>query len=299
MSRNFRISQVADAFRYDSTTEAIEQLVAGYTNVRRGSGAPTITAEDGDIYYDTSGRSLYVRDGGRWDLATEANFPSIQALLDALPQQSEYTYSAISSADYFPTNGDAFHDGTFLSLAFRDGYTIPRSIYGFLTAPPPTPVMTEPDLILANTGPGVVFGNIRVANFSITRGTLPQFELGIGVPGILNTLYSRVEAMVPEVLTKTAGGDYEFQISTSGSGAGFELVNTLDETADLGTHERTNNDFRGFARGMNSWTQVDGQTAIQLRGDFTMVNTNGLTEVDAPLWDERPTYFAIGEFNGN
>ena len=298
MSSNFRLSQLSDAFTY-TPDDVVAQLEQGFINIRRGSGVPTVSALDGDLYYDFTGRNIYVRNGGRWVLATEANFPTIQGLLDALPQQSEYTYTAIANTDYFASNGDAFHDGTFLSLAFRNGYTIPRSIFGFTTPPPTTAITTEPDLILTNTGPGVVFSGVRVANFSITRGTLPQFELGRNVPAILMTLYSRVAAPVPEYLTKNAAGDYEFTIFDVTTVPGFTLVNTLDETAMLGDHERTNQDFRGFARGSNAWTQVDGQTATQLRGDFSQVNTNGLTEVEAPQWDERPTYFAIGEFNGN
>ena len=85
---------------------------------------------------------------------------------------------------------------------------------------------------------------------------------------------------------------------TTGGGAGFALVNDLSSTAALGTHQRTNSDFRGYARGQNAWAQVDGQTATELDGDFMLSSGETFTAMDPPIWSEIPTYFARGVFNG-
>ena len=157
MSRNLRIAQVADAFLYNPSTDAIQQLMEGFTNIRRGTGAPTVSALDGDAYVDTSANSLYVRISGAWVL--------------------------ISAGD----------------------------------GPP------------------------------------------------------------------TMGGD------------GFALVNSLSTTATLGTHQRTNDDFRGYARGSNAFVQVDGQTSTEILGDY---NSDTVIGDQLPEWEQIPTYFSIGVFNG-
>ena len=81
-----------------------------------------------------------------------------------------------------------------------------------------------------------------------------------------------------------------------GTGQGFALVDTLSATATAGTHQRLNGNGRGYFRGTNAWTQVDGQQSSRLTGDFRLENTNGLTPIDPWIWDEDPTYFIIGEF---
>ena len=82
---------------------------------------------------------------------------------------------------------------------------------------------------------------------------------------------------------------------TGGSGQGFQLVDTLSATADIGTHERLNSDSRGYFRGMNTWTQVDGQQAIELNGDFCSATSDGTA---LPEWEAHPTQFTIGVLNG-
>ena len=86
---------------------------------------------------------------------------------------------------------------------------------------------------------------------------------------------------------------------SGGAGQGFTLVNSLSSTAPMGAHERLNSDGRGYFRGLNVWTQADGQQSSRLTGDFRLENTNGFTPVQPPSWDQHPTYFIIGEFNDN
>ena len=65
MSRNFRLAQLLDAFDFDGN-EHLVQLREGFTNIRSGAGAPTVAAQDGELFYDTRGMFLYVREGGAW-----------------------------------------------------------------------------------------------------------------------------------------------------------------------------------------------------------------------------------------
>ena len=102
-------------------------------------------------------------------------------------------------------------------------------------------------------------------------------------------------------VTKIVGDDLTITPGTGGGGGGgtgqgFGLVDTLSSTAVPGTHERLNGTGRGYFRGNNAWTQVDGQQSSRLVGDFRLENTNGLTPIDPWIWDANPTYFIIGEF---
>lgn len=120
-------------------------------------------------------------------------------------------------------------------------------------------------------------------------------------PGVdTNTTYTFTDGTngIFMVTPSDTGTAQTVSTGTTGGGAGFALVNDLSSTAALGTHQRTNSDFRGYARGQNAWAQVDGQTATELDGDFMLSSGETFTAMDPPIWSEIPTYFARGVFNG-
>ena len=45
------------------------------------------------------------------------------------------TYTALAGADYINTGAGAFYDGHRLVLQFRNGFTVPSTLYGWTTAP--------------------------------------------------------------------------------------------------------------------------------------------------------------------
>ena len=229
MSRNFRQAQLLDAFDFDGN-EHLRQLAEGFTNIRSGVGTPTITANDGELFYDTRGMFLYVREGGSWIRAgSAADIPTISSLLDTLSYQTEYTYGSLLPADYMSASGDAFHDGAFLTLVFRIGYEVPETLYGFTTPPGATATTAEPDIVIQQRNPGINFGGFQQVPFIILKGVelIPQFELGRNIPTILNTLYTRTATTGIEYLTKTATGTYEFTVPPE-----FEDTNTEYTFAD-------------------------------------------------------------------
>ena len=229
MSRNFRQAQLLDAFDFDGN-EHLRQLAEGFTNIRSGVGTPTVTANDGELFYDTRGMFLYVREGGAWIRAgSAADIPTISSLLDTLSYQTEYTYGSLLPADYISASGDAFHDGAFLTLVFRLGYTVPETLYGFTTPPGTAATTAEPDVVIQQRNPGINFGGFQQVPFIILKGVelIPQFELGRNIPTILNTLYTRTATTGFEYLTKTATGTYEFTVPPE-----FEDTNTEYTFAD-------------------------------------------------------------------
>ena len=212
MSRNFRASQLLDAFDF-SSNDILEQLRATFTNVHSGTTPPANTlGQDGNIYFDTTAMILYVREAGDWVAASSQGGGSVSltALLDQLAAESTYTYTPVDANDYIAASGDSFYDGTNLVLTFRTGYMVPQSLYGFMTAPTGA-TGDEPDLVLHLLRTGIAVGNNTTYYFTIGSGTVTNFEFGTNVPMILQNLYTRGTGSNPqEYLTKMANGDYEF-----------------------------------------------------------------------------------------
>ena len=200
MSRNFRQSQLLDAFNFDMTTNVLQQLKANFTNVRTGTVPPTdeTTDRDGNIYFDSRGNAIYVREGGTWQLASSGgggSTASITQELNTLPVENEYTYSAIAGADYDHNNSGAFFDGTNMSLYFRDDnagnfYAVPTTLYGFMGIAPVGATVNEPDVVLHQVRrTTVVASGFRAYDFAVTRGTVPTFNDGSNVPTVINMLF--------------------------------------------------------------------------------------------------------------
>lgn len=78
-----------------------------------------------------------------------------------------------------------------------------------------------------------------------------------------------------------------------GTGNGFTLVDTLP-SGTLGDHARTNGDGRGYVRYANAWTQVDGQTSIQIVNPQMQTNDIDTSPVMDNQWELIPTYFTGG-----
>ena len=215
MSRNFRASQLLDAFDF-SSNDILEQLRATFTNVHSGTTPPANTlGQDGNIYFDTTAMILYVREVGDWVAASSQGGGSVSltALLDQLAAESLYTYTPVDANDYIAASGDSFYDGTNLVLTFRAGYTVPQSLYGFMTAPTGA-TGDEPDLVIHLLRTGITISGNTTYYFAISRGTVTNFEFAqmlSDIPMILQNLYTRGAGSNPqEYLTKTANGDYEF-----------------------------------------------------------------------------------------
>ena len=215
MSRNFRASQLLDAFDF-SSTDILEQLRATFTNVHSGTNPPANTlGQDGNIYFDATAMILYVREAGDWVAASSQGGGSVSltALLDQLAAESLYTYTPVDANDYIAASGDSFYDGTNLVLTFRAGYTVPQSLYGFMTAPTGA-TGDEPDLVIHLLRTGITISGNTTYYFSISRGTITNFEFAqmlSDIPTLLQNLYTRGAGSNPqEYLTKMANGDYEF-----------------------------------------------------------------------------------------
>ena len=177
MSRNFRASQLLDAFDF-SSTDILEQLRATFINVHSGTNPPANTlGQDGNIYFDTTAMILYVREAGDWVAASSQGGGSVSltALLDQLAAESLYTYTPVDANDYIAASGDSFYDGTNLVLTFRAGYTIPQSLYGFMTAPTGA-TGDEPDLVIHLLRTGITISGNTTYYFAISRGTITNFE---------------------------------------------------------------------------------------------------------------------------
>ena len=176
MSRNFRQAQLLDAFRFGSD-EQVLQLLEGYTNIRSGAGVPTVTAEDGDVFFDTTSRDLYVRENSAWVLASSQ--PDLAGLvvrqLDALPKVAEYDYTA-STLDIVESSTEDFLNSLGLSVVFENAPTInaDTTYYLFNTAPSPlTNATAEPDIILTFPRFGyssALSGNQMSYIFNIDKG---------------------------------------------------------------------------------------------------------------------------------
>ena len=215
MSRNFRASQLLDAFDF-SSTDILEQLRATFTNVHSGTNPPANTlGQDGNIYFDTTAMILYVREAGDWVAASSqgGGTVSLTALLDQLAAESLYTYTPVDANDYIAASGDSFYDGTNLVLTFRAGYTVPQSLYGFMTAPTGA-TGDEPDLVIHLLRTGITISGNTTYYFAISRGTVTNFEFAqmlSDIPTLLQNLYTRgAGSITSEYLTKMADGTYEF-----------------------------------------------------------------------------------------
>lgn len=380
MSDNLRQAQVVSAFEYDNTTSAIQQLAPGFTNIYRGAGAPTLTVENGNLYFDESNNSLYVRAGDAWIRAT-ADVPDVDTnvflayadnyvapqvggfpttggfALENLGQtigidgvarwpNTDSTVEGMPGITYSPGpgNGGTITNNTGAAIDLSNGRldvdvsisSVDQSLtsldvsfrsqvrafsrFIITEANPTTLTMTLTDpqgegvwndgesflVFLTARGGGITlnidafrlsftqtpFVNVpaaqeSVTNFSLTRLSTSMF-LGIAVG-----------STAPMVSTGGRGYVWTEDARSTGTGQGFALVDSLVENADEGTHQRLNSTGRGYFRGTNSWTQVDGQKSERLIGDFRLENTNGFTGGTAPVWNQHPAYFIIGEFNDN
>ena len=215
MSRNFRASQLLDAFDF-SSNDILEQLRATFTNVHSGTNPPANTlGQNGNIYFDTTAMILYVREAGDWVAASSqgGGTVSLTALLDQLAAESLYTYTPVDANDYIAASGDSFYDGTNLVLTFRAGYTVPQSLYGFMTAPTGA-TGDEPDLVIHLLRTGITISGNTTYYFAISRGTITNFEFAqmlSDIPTLLQNLYTRgAGSITSEYLTKMADGTYEF-----------------------------------------------------------------------------------------
>ena len=213
MSRNFRQSQLLDAFDFDSSN-VLEQLRENFIQVHSGSGTPASSLGlDGNVYFDTRGDIIYVKIGGTWEVASSrsGSTATLQQELNALPAESSYTYDMVLTTDYDQANGDAFFDGTDLTLYFRTGFTVPTTLYGWTTAPVGA-TGDEPDLVIHHIRTtGITSGGFTASTFNVTRGTIPLFGPPPGTPTILQTLYTRgMGSITEEFLRKNADGSYDF-----------------------------------------------------------------------------------------
>ena len=253
MSRNFRQAQLLDAFEFNTGNQLV-QLAEGLTNIRSGAGVPTTTAQNGDMFFDTMSRDLYVYENSAWVLASSS--PDLTGLvirqLDALPKQSEYDYTA-TTLDIAENSSEDFLNSLGLSLVFNNAPTIAEgtTYYLFNTTPNPlTNQMAEPDVILTFPRFGyssVLAGNQMSYIFNVDKGqdiidafvtTAPDIDISqtsVTVDGtiydgtaLFGTLYTRIESDTGvEVLTyNRADGNITWELPD----LGVEIVSALPNT---------------------------------------------------------------------
>ena len=377
MSDNLRQAQVVSAFEYDNTTSAIQQLAPGFTNIYRGAGAPTLTVENGNLYFDESNNSLYVRAGDAWIRATAdatgldtnvflayadtytpaavGGYPSTGGIaldnlgtvvgrdgVTAWPATAS-TVEGVSGISYVPGTGSigTLTNNTGADIDLRNGRldvdvtitSVDQSLtqldVSFRTAtegfvirePSPTPItMTLTDLtstavwnvgepfniFITPRGGGITLtiDSVRLSftQTSFTRAPASAESVtNFSLTPTSDSMFLGIAAGSARPMVSTGGRGYVWieYARSGGTGQGFAIVDSLVENADEGTHQRLNSTGRGYFRGTNSWTQVDGQKSERLIGDFRLENTNGFTGGTAPVWNQHPAYFIIGEFNDN
>ena len=117
-----------------------------------------------------------------------------------------------------------------------------------------------------------------------------------------STVTFRINDADVGTLTTNQSGDTTVDFGTiqggsGGTGNGFTLVDSIPTTGTLGDHIRTTSDLRGYVMGDNVYTQVDGQTSIQVTGsEQTDWADNGETPSE---WQLIPTYFiGTGDYDG-
>ena len=128
-----------------------------------------------------------------------------------------------------------------------------------------------------------------------------QYRLG-NIVSFNNVLYECILDNIDRLPTNTT---YWAAVTSTGGGGGgtgngFTLVDSIPTTGTLGDHIRTNSDLRGYVMGSNAYTQVDGQTSIQILGSQTgQLEFTEETDVQADQWQQVPTYFiGTGEYDG-
>ena len=92
-------------------------------------------------------------------------------------------------------------------------------------------------------------------------------------PSVGDAMYFDAEQLeaVDELIVPASVGSFSEGVLTfseggggGGTGNGFSLVDTLTADATVGTHERTNEDGRGYAKYTNAFVQVDGPSPTRI-----------------------------------
>ena len=167
-------------------------------------------------------------------------------------------------------------------------------------------VTPEPTVIGTQTGRGIIFGpvdTITVNPDQVISGTKQDQGVIFGPSDVIT-----VQPEDPVVGTSTDPGVIfgnplninftEEQRPDSGgggrTGTGITYVDSLPTTGMVEDIVITNNDFRTYSRGTNTWIQIAGQESIQIRNAQTQTNDLATNIIFDNDYEQIPTYFQGG-----